>query len=313
MARNLQSQMLHCVSASFWGDENLNRNGGHGSSKHSDKINGTKAGKIYSHDTYNNRKEVVKEFGKFMKENFPEVKNVRDLTERHATAFVSKKSGEVSTNSLNNIRSQLRSFSENVNNTFKTCNINLDTPAMQGRTDEKVKDVSISNSDYKQLLNTYSDKLNDTGAVAVQVSHAAGLRAHEICKLKGSDITEKNGAVVVHVQSGKGGRARDVIVSDPERAQSLIAISEHYGDNKVCDIKPHSLEVNVSRHLKQIDSEKDYEYNSIHSLRKGYAQNEYDRLKDQGYSSKEAWGEVCKSLGHSEHRAELFKTYIDKA
>ena len=304
------SQMLHCVSASFHGDEGTDTKGGYGTSKHSDKANGQKAGKIYSYNSYNNRKAVTKEFGEFMKENHPEIKQVRDLTERHATEFVAKKSNEVSTTTLDNIRSQLKGLGENINHTFKSCNVELSTPSMSGTTDDKVKTVSMTQNDYKALVDSYSDKLNDNGAVGAQVIWASGLRSHEVCKLKGSDITIKEGVATVHVESGKGGRTRDVEIKDPERVQVLETISDHYGEGKVCDIKPHSLEVNISRHLKNADTEQDYVYNSCHSIRKEYAQETYDQLKEQGLTSEQAWGQVCESLGHSADRAALFKVYI---
>ena len=170
----------------------------------------------------------------------------------------------------------------------------------------------MTNSDFKSVVSSYNDKLNSTGAVGAQVSWAAGLRAHEVCKLKGSDISIKDGKATVHVEAGKGGRMRDVVVSDPARVQTLSDIKDHYGENKVCDVKPHSLEVNVSRHLKQTATEQDYKYNSIHSIRKCYAQDTYDQLKNQGHSPQEAWGQVCQNLGHSANRDELMKTYIDK-
>lgn len=312
MARSLQSQVVHCVVASFHGNDELGRKGGYGVSKHSDKANDQVNGKIYSYDTYNNRKEVAKEFCKFMKEHHPEIKQAKDLNQKHATEFIAKKSLEVSTNTLNNYRSQMKSLAENINHTFNRCNVNLDTLPMKGVSSEKVKDVSMTKNDYKALVGSYNDKLNSTGAVGAQVSWAAGLRAHEVCKLKGADIKIENGKATVHVSSGKGGRERDIVVSDPERVQTLQTIAEHYGENKVCDVKPHSLEVNISRHLKQTETEQDYKYNSVHSIRKEYAQETYDQLKEQGFSQKEAWGQVCENLGHSRDRIELMNTYIDK-
>lgn len=108
MARSLKSQVIHAVSTSFYGDQERGIKGGFGTSKHSDKISGQKAGKIYSYSSYNNRQDVAKEFCSWMKEYHPEVKMASDLNERHSTEFLAKKSNEVSTNTLNNIRSQLK-------------------------------------------------------------------------------------------------------------------------------------------------------------------------------------------------------------
>ena len=142
--------------------------------------------------------------------------------------------------------------------------------------------------------------------------YSSGLRASEVCTLKGSDITVKDRVATVHVANGKGGRMRDVVITDKERVDTLKDISEHFGESRVCDIKPQSLEINISRHLNSIETDQEYKYNSCHSLRKEYAQDMYDQHKSEGCSSSEAWGKTCESLGHSADRQALFNTYISK-
>ena len=105
---------------------------------------------------------------------------------------------------------------------------------------------------------------------------------------------------------------RDVVITDKERVDTLRDISEHFGESRVCDIKSQSLEINISRHLKNIDTDQEYKYNSCHSLRKEYAQDMYDQHKASGCSSVEAWEKTCESLGHSADRQALFNTYISK-
>lgn len=312
MGRSLKSQIVHACSASFYGDAEQGIKGGYGVSKHIDKRSGQKAGKIYSYNTYNNRQDVAKSFADFMKENHPEVRRAADLNERHASEFIAKKSNEVNTNTLNYLRSELKGIAESINHTYKSCDISLNTPILAGNSNKNVKTVSMLKEDYTKLVNSYNTQF-DTGAVGAQVIYASGLRSHEVCKLKGTDIKIADGKAVVHVESGKGGRSRDVIVRDPERVSILETISNHFKESQVCDIKSSSLESNISRHLKQIDTSQDYKYNICHSIRKEYAQDSYDQLKEEGNSVSEAWGTVCENLGHSADRQALFNTYISKA
>lgn len=311
-SRSLKSQVLHAVSASFYGDMDNNIKGGFGVSKHSDKKNGQKAGKIYSYNSYNNRQDVAKEFCSWMKNEHPEIKRASDLTEKHATEFLAKKSREVSTNTITNIRSQLKGIGEAINHTYKSADVSLDTPAMSGTVDKNVKTVSMVESDYQKLVSSYQTPY-DTGAVGAKVIYSSGLRASEVCKLKGTDITVKDSVAIVHVACGKGGRMRDVIVADQNRVETLKDISDHFGESRVCDIKPQSLEINISRHLNSIETDQEYKYNSCHAIRKEYAQDTYDQHKSEGCSSSEAWGKTCESLGHSADRQALFNTYISKA
>jgi integrase len=312
MARSLKSQVIHAISTSFYGDMDNNIKGGFGVSKHSDKINGQKAGKIYSYDSYNNRQDVAKEFCSWMKEVHPEVRRASDLNERHATEFLAKKSREVSTNTITNIRSQLKGIAGAINHTYQSADVSLDTPVMSGTTDRNVKTVSMVKSDYVKLVDSYKDTYA-SGAVGARVIYSSGLRASEVCTLKGSDITVKDGVATVHVINGKGGRMRDVVITDKERVDTLKDISEHFGENRVCEIKSQSLEINISRHLNSIETDQEYKYNACHSIRKEYAQDIYDQHKESGCSPSEAWGKTCESLGHSADRQALFKTYISKA
>lgn len=310
-SRSLKSQVLHAVSTSFYGDQERGISGGFGTSKHSDKISNQKAGKIYSYDCYNNRQDVAKEFCSWMKNEHPEIRRASDLTERHATEFLAKKSLEVSTNTLTNIRSQLKGIARAINHTYKTAEVSLDTPVMSGTTDRNVKTVSMVKSDYVKLVDSYKDAYS-TGVTGARVIYSSGLRASEVCTLKGSDITVKDNTAVVHVANGKGGRMRDVVITDKERVDTLRDISEHFGESRVCDIKPQSLEINISRHLNSIETDQEYKYNSCHAIRKEYAQDVYDQHKESGCSSSEAWGKTCESLGHSADRQALFNTYISK-
>ena len=42
MSRNLNAQIKYVINSSFYGDEKTGRKGGHGASKHSDKITDSK-------------------------------------------------------------------------------------------------------------------------------------------------------------------------------------------------------------------------------------------------------------------------------
>lgn len=220
MARSLKSQVIHAISTSFYGDQERGISGGFGTSKHSDKISNQKAGKIYSYDCYNNRQDVAKEFCSWMKNEHPEIRRASDLTERHATEFLAKKSSEVSTNTLTNIRSQLKGIASAINHTYQSADVSLDTPVMSGTTDRNVKTVSMVKSDYVKLVDSYKDAYS-TGATGARVIYSSGLRASEVCTLKGSDITVKDRVATVHVANGKGGRMRDVVITDKERVDTL--------------------------------------------------------------------------------------------
>jgi integrase len=307
MSRNLNSQLKYVINSSYYGDNNINRNGGHGSSKHSDKANGTKNGKIYSFNQKKNMISVAREFSNWMKEYHPEIRNVSELNERYAQEFVAYKSNEVGTTTLNYYRSSLNSIAESANGTFKSCNINLETKPLEGTSNEKVKIVSFTENDLKILKDSYQPE--STGLKAIQIIESTGLRVHEVAQLKNSNIKIENGIATVHVEQGKGGRQRDVVVSKQEYVDTLQHIKD-YSNEQIFTTKAHSIDQNIHRHIEKCDLSQNYNYNSCHSIRKYYAQETFNDYRKNGYSIEESAGKTIQNLGHSSSRLELTKTYI---
>lgn len=307
MSRNLTSQLKYVVNSSFYGDELTGKKGGFKSSKHSDKRNNTKNGKIYSYNQKDNIESVVKEFGSFMKEYHPGIRNVNELNEKHAAEFIMYKSNTVATSTLNYYRSSLKTISECCNNTFKSCDISLSTQKVEGISNEKVKTVSFTKEDLSVLKNSYVE--NSTGWKAICIIEAAGLRVSEVAQLKNSDIEIKDNIASVHVSCGKGGRERTVDVVKKEYVDTLEYIKNNNNEN-LFTCKSSSIDQNIHRHIQSSNLSQNYNYNSCHSIRKFYAQESFDSYRSQGYSIDESASKVVGNLGHSENRVELVKVYI---
>lgn len=307
MSRNLTSQLKYVVNTSFYGDELTCRKGGFKSSKHSDKRNNTKCGKIYSYNQKNNVESVSKEFSSFMKEYHPEIRNVSDLNEKYATEFIMYKSNTVGTSTLNYYRSSLNTIAECCNNTFKSCDISLSTQKVEGVSNEKVKTVSFTKEDLSILKNSYTE--NSTGWKAISIIESTGLRVSEVSNLKNSDIRINGNTATVFVRQGKGGRQRIVEVSNKEYVDTLEYIKKNNNEN-LFTCKSSSIDQNIHRHIQSCDLSQNYNYNSCHSIRKYYAQESFDSYRNSGYSIEESASKVVSSLGHSENRVELVKVYI---
>lgn len=307
MSRNLTSQLKYVVNTSFYGDELTCRTGGFKSSKHSDKRNNTKNGKIYSYNQKDNVESVAREFGLFMREYHPDIRNVNELNEKYATEFIMYKSNVVGTSTLNYYRSSLNTISECCNNTFKSCDISLSTQKVEGVSNEKVKTISFTKEDLSMLKNSYTE--NSTGWKAICIIEATGLRVSEVANLRNSDIQINGNTAAVFVRSGKGGRQRIVEVSNKEYIDTLEYIKNNNNEN-LFTCKSNSIDQNIHRHIQSCDLSQNYNYNSCHSIRKFYAQESFDTYRSQGYSIDESSSMVIGNLGHSESRVELVKVYI---
>ena len=307
MSRNLNQQLKYVINASYYGDESVGRKGGFKSSKHVDKINDTKSGKIYSFNHKQNVESIGKEFSSFMKEYHPDIRNASELNEKYAAEFIAYKSNSVGTTTLNYYRSGLKTIQECCNNTFKTCNINLSTRPIEGVRNENVKTVSFTKEDLNILKDSYSE--NSTGWKAVSIIEATGLRVSEVANLRNSDIRINGNTAAVYVRSGKGGRQRTVEVSKKEYVNTLEKI-KRYNNEQLFTCKDKSIDQNLHRHINQCNLSQNYTYNTAHSIRKYYAQETYDNYRAAGKSIEESISNTIQNLGHSGDRMELTKVYI---
>ena len=307
MSRNLNQQLKYSINSSYYGDESVGRKGGFKSSKHVDKINDTKCGKIYSMNHKQNIESIGKEFGSFMKEYHPDIRNASDLNEKYATEFIAYKSNQVGTTTLNYYRSGLKTIAECCNNTYKTCNINLDTKPLEGVRNENVKTVQFTKEDLNTLKDSYKE--NSTGWKAVSIIESTGLRVSEVAALRNSDIRINGNTAAVYVRSGKGGRQRTVEVSKKEYVDTLEYIKRHNNEN-LFTCKSSSIDQNIHRHIQSCDMSQNYDYNTAHSIRKYYAQETYDSYREQGRSIEESISHTIQNLGHGAFRTELVKVYI---
>lgn len=313
MAHNLRGQLLHAI----------NSNSATGQSKHSAKAKGlaygkNASGKIYSYSSANARRDVAKNFSNWMKENHPEVKQAKDLTSEHAQGFLNDcASRGCSTDTIKSYRSELSSLGKNINSTYKGSNVDMSkTVSVKGYNETKVRNTPMKSEHIEALRNSY--KVGSTGYNAVTVAQATGARAAELCHMQGRDIhINSDGTATVHVDHGKGGRNRDIIVRNQEHVQNLAEIKNNVGETgRICPCQVGSLHKNLNRHMDKVKDSTGkslnevYNHQGFHSMRKDYAQREYDRCRDEGMSIKDSMNEVSHLLGHGDNREELMSRYI---
>ena len=75
-------------------------------------------------------------------------------------------------------------------------------------------------------------------------------------------------------------------------------------------VKEDSINKAIQREMEKLELKDKYEDTSIHAIRKLYAQEQFDRYREQGMEIQEALGQVSVDLGHSENRIELMKEYV---
>lgn len=298
MARNLKYQFLNAINSNF--KEGMDKH----SIKKEGKMNGTR---IFSFGDRKNLIDVASNFSNYMKENYPEIKMVKDINSNHVQSFLNSKSATCSQKTLEQYATKFNKLEKIVNNTYNT-NANFKGFAVpSAKENTKIRNVAMSKEDFKKLQQGFANS-SSSAKTAIELSARAGLRVSETTKLQGRDINLSKGTI--KVKDGKGGRDREVKIR-PEDKQFFADLKASVGDReRVCPVQPDSINKAVQRQMERVGIANKYQDTSIHSIRKMYAQEQYVRYREQGMEINQALGEVSKDLGHSENRLELMKEYV---
>ena len=302
MARNLKYQLKNCVDKNFKP----------GMDKHSDKKNKVeKNKKIYGYSDRKNLIDFTANFANFMKINYSNVKMVKDINSEHAQSFLNEKSKMCTRATLEQYTSKLNKMCNLVNLTYKGSNLKFDiaTPVSNSG-NQIIRDKQITKEHYELV----KENIRGNGLKGIELSRAFGLRVSEITKLQKRDIDLKNN--IVRVKDGKGGRDRSIPISTPKQlevAQRMLNSVRGDEFQAIVPVTDNAVNMAFTRALEKVNLKEEYNGNKIHSVRKLYAQETFDRYREDGYNIESSLGKVSKDLGHSEERGkdkDLINRYI---
>lgn len=298
MARNLKYQFLNAINQNF--KEGMDKH----SLKSSGQMNGSR---IFSYSDRKNLIDVASNFSNWMKENHSEIKQVKDVNSNHIQGFLNSKKDTCSQATLKQYANKFNKLEKVVNNTYNT-NANYKGFAIPTTKEQtKIRNSSMSKSDFKKLETGFSNS-KSSAKTAIQLSAKCGLRVSETTKLQGRDINLSKG--VINVVDSKGGRSREVPIRPQDKAYFMDLKASVGYNQRICPVKPNSINKAIQREMEKQGISEKYQDTSIHSIRKMYAQNEFDRLREEGHSITESLKEVSVLLGHGEDRMELMQQYV---
>lgn len=312
MARNLKYQFKYAIEQScrIGADKH--------SMKHNKAENGNKGSKTVSFSDRKNLIDTSANFANWMKENYSDVKELKDVNSNHVQKFLDEKAKTCTSETIGQYQSRFSKLEKLVNNTYTNANVNYSNTVKPSATNntEKLRSKSMSDSDYNKLNNHMSNNCrSDNGAKAIQLSYHAGLRVSECAKLQQRDIKiSENGTATVHVADSKGCRSRDVHITNKDSVQALTQIRDSVQNpyDRVIPIQAESINKAINRAMDRCNMQEYKAHKtSVHSMRKAFAQREYDRYKDEGLEPKQAWDKVSEELGHGKNRDDLYKAYIE--
>jgi len=265
---------------------------------------------IYSYSDRKNLLNIYSQFGNHIKDNFPNVKMSKDITNEHIQSFLSSKSRSCSNETLKSYFSAFIKLGHIINNTYHThSTFNSIVIPVSKKGLSKIRDVSMSKEDYGKIQ-TYLNNSKGSGRIGLEIAKITGMRTEEICKLKFKDI--KSNGKIISVVDGKGKRSREIPIYKIEDISFFKCLlnSSSSENERICPIQPDSLNKAIRRAIKALGIDKKYKDTTIHSIRKMYAQNLYNDLRNQGFTSLQSWNNISANLGHGENRQDLLHVYL---
>lgn len=299
MGRNLKYQFLYAINFNF--KEKMDKH----SLKRQGKMDNTR---IFSYADRKNLIDFSSNFANFMKANHPNVKLAKNIKAEHIQEFLNEKSKRCSRKTLEQYASKINKLENVLNATYgdSFCYKGYFIPVAQENT--KIRQIGMDINDFRKLRQAFSNT-NSCAKVGIELAHRAGLRVSEITKLQYKDIDLENN--VIKVIDSKGKRSRDIPIQkqDLNYFTELKAMGKNV-NSRVCPVQAGSINTAIRRKLHEIGLADRYEKTTIHAIRKMYAQDRFNTLRNEGNSIQKSLAIVSSELGHGENRKELMTHYV---
>lgn len=294
--------------------------------------------KIFSLARRNDMRKFADELGKFIMQQYPEVRRAVDIKPEHIEAFLEKKAGTCKKITMQKIRSNVRkmeavaksAFGDGIN--WGTQKVTL-PQAGEGAGFEKNMPLPMHQSAaIVEVMKEKAQRANGSQAWrGVEVGRWTGMRINEVAHLKvenihlqpdKGDTRDRWGFGYVHVLKGpqggaKGGRERYIAIPTQEAQEALkTAIRGLSGDAYVVTntktggmVDPDTISASMDRAMQALGIKDTYKGDKMHGCRKAWAQKVYDQLRHEGNNRQQAKAITNELLGHSGDR-EVIKRYV---
>ena len=265
ISRNLKYQFLTAINNHF--AEGMDKH----AIKRAGEMNGTR---IFSYADRSNLVDLAAGFSEYMKQEYPNIREIRQISPDHVQGFLASKSSTVTQATLDQYSSRFNKLERLVNDSYKSCNVDFHSVVVpaSSKCSGKVRTQMLAASDYNTLL---SSTTNTNLRNALVLSYCCGLRASECSKLKASDWNAASGTL--RIVDSKGKHTREILV--PRQHFTAVAGVMGSSTGRICDCQTESLQKAFRRQLTACGLADNYKAGAFHMTRKAYATNLYRELR----------------------------------
>lgn len=244
--------------------------------------------------------------------------SLKDLTLERMVSYLDIRANEVGQSALNMERQAVQSMMQHVTGALAP---NERLPVVKTRLEESLESRAYTREQVALIVECQSER----NALATEIAHAAGLRAHELYTLRpaeerAADVRpaldskwEGREDSVTYTVVGKGGLTREVEIT-PELVERLedrrLDAPERVTDRGVNYEKLYDIGAGQawSQSFSNASKEALGWSEGAHGLRHSYAQERMSELQELGYTRETALETVSQEMGH--FRPEITETYL---
>jgi len=252
--------------------------------------------------------DVARNLGNYLKEEYPEVKQVKDIKVEHIQSFFNYRAETCDDNTLNQYSNAINKLEYVAEKTFK---VDLSwkgeyivPPSIKdGVLSERGVDSVMSREDLETIKSYATENRSQSGDI-IRLQDHLGVRVTEITLIKKENIDLEKGTIELKCKGGKE-LTRQLTPEGVALVKEILA--ENYHGDKLFSIKPGS----VDEYLRDKQDKMGLDRHSFHDIRRLVAQEKYDNWRAEGLSIKEAADKTSIWLNHGKNRdAMLRECYI---
>jgi len=268
---------------------------------------------VFSHSESFRLKDVAKDFGKFIKDNHPGIKQIKDITPNMIQEFINAKI-HCSKQTINTYYQSLKKIDLLLEKTYKSYNskfVDIIKPnSLQGQNFSSLRGVGnqIPTSELTKILN-YCKQHPGQSSYAIQLQTKLGVRVNELIHgIKIQNIDFNNSTLTITNTKGGKPLIKNLTPDTTNLLKEIISKKYDCKSERLFTIENAS----VNRYLSRLESTlgMNGKY-STHNIRSRVAQDYFDTLRDNGYNKYDALRETSLFLNHRTEREQMLtQSYI---
>lgn len=276
-----------------------------------------KTDKIFSYSCYDSIKQTSMSFSKFINENYPEIRQLKEIMPCHISDYLEIKSKTCNDNTLLKLKMHIESIGIFASKKYKSVNVNnwkvVNSPCSNLPNNIRFKN-GFTEPEIIKLEQYASAPRRENMQKALMLVKITGLRLDEVWTQRVSDFhilsTDKGdfGYGYINVSDAKHGRNRCVSIISADDRKVLMRIIQNSKNDKIITCSKTNLQRMLAQAKKATGLESVGQ--SWHAIRKFYAQRFYDFYRSK-HTRKETINATNHMLGHGRGQLSKLETYVE--